>query len=150
MAFFSSQDGSLYIDGQRAAKVVNWTVSVSADSLDTTTLEDTDRTAIYGLRSASGSCRLYYYQSAPGDQTQNAGHAMLNKLIKRVNQSGAPGVAPSSQEVEFRMNLNDGAGNRSLTYKALITSVSMSMAIGEVLAVDVNWSAVGAPTEVSV
>ena len=64
MAFYSGKDGQLFIDGSQAAKVQSWSFSSSQAVLETTSLEDTDRTIVQGVRSYSGSARLFYYQAS--------------------------------------------------------------------------------------
>ncbi len=92
MAFYSGQDGKLYIDGSasEAAKVVSWSFSASQSTLDTTSLSDTDRTLIEGIRSISGSCQIYYHSdaSSSGDAT-----TLIGKVIKARSAAGVPGVA---------------------------------------------------------
>ena len=66
MAFYSGQDGQLLIDGTKAAKVQSFSFSSSQAVLETTSLEDTDRTLIAGVRSYSGGARLFYYQASAG------------------------------------------------------------------------------------
>ena len=46
-------------------KITNWTLSTSAQLLDTTTLGDYDKTSVYGLRTTSGTLKLFYYTN-PG------------------------------------------------------------------------------------
>ena len=61
MSFYSGKDGRLLIDGTAAAKVRNWSYQASMQTLETTTLGDTDRTITNGIRSHSGACSLFYY-----------------------------------------------------------------------------------------
>ena len=46
-------------------KITNWTLTTTAQLLDTTTLGDYDKTSIYGLRTHTGTLRLLYY-TQPG------------------------------------------------------------------------------------
>ena len=66
MTFYSGQNGRMTIKTgtdtyQRLAKVTNWQINSSMSPLQTTTLEDTDNTFVSGLRTTTGSCRLFYY-----------------------------------------------------------------------------------------
>ncbi|ADD94715.1 hypothetical protein [uncultured phage MedDCM-OCT-S09-C28] len=52
-------------------KITNWTLSTSAQLLDTTTLGDYDKTSVYGLRTTSGTLKLFITPTL-GKQTQTA------------------------------------------------------------------------------
>ena len=147
MPFYAGQQGKLFIDGspKPAAKVVSWSFSSTANVLDTTTLSDTDRTLIYGTRSMSGSCRLYYYNYAEGAAIKNDRGALLGKIIKPGSSAG-DGENDSSDPVTLRLYVDDGSsGGRYLDLPALITGVSMSMSVGEVFAADISFEVNGAP-----
>ena len=68
--FYSGQHGQLWIksaDSGSLAKVgslKNWSVNFSMDVLDTTCLQDTDRTILPGVRSFTGQTSLLYYQES--------------------------------------------------------------------------------------
>lgn len=147
MAFYSGTDGQLYIDGKQAAQVRSWAFTSSVATLDTTTLGNTDRTVVPGVRSTSGNCSLFYYQSGPG----NGGSAseLLHKVVKARNGSTVAGVAPKPENVRLKLRVADGSTlGRYIEGDCVITSVAMTMAVGEVLSADVAFEFVGAPTEV--
>ena len=151
MPFYAGQQGKLFIDGSStpAAKVVSWAFTSTANVLDTTVLSDTDRTLIYGTRSMSGSCRLYYYNYAEGSAVKNDCGALLGKIIKPGSSAG-DGENAASDPVTLRLYVDDGSSSgRYLDLSALLTSVSMSMSVGEVLAADVAFEVNGAPLESS-
>lgn len=149
MPFYAGQQGKLYIDGSStpAAKVVNWSFSSAQNVLDTTTLGDTDRTAIYGIRSMSGSCRLFYYKYTSGSATYNDCATLLAKVIKSSSGTSAgDGENAASDAVTLRLYIDDGTSSgRYIDIPALITSVSMSMSVGEILAADISFESNGAP-----
>jgi hypothetical protein len=146
MAYYSGQSGELYIDGAKAAKVQNWSFTSSQEVLDTVSLGDTDKTSIAGLRTLSGQCRLFYYQDSPGsggDATK-----LLSKCMKAGSGEG-DGTAAVSCSAKLKLRVADGSTNgRYIEFYCWLTSVSMSMAIGEVFSADVNFEANGAPTGV--
>ena len=147
MPFYAGQQGKLFIDGstQAAAKVVSWSFTSVANVLDTTTLSDTDRTVIYGVRSMSGSCRLYYYSYPVGSGMKNDCGALLAKVIKTGSSAG-DGQNSASDPVTLRLYLDDGSSKgRFLDLPALITSTSMTMSVGEVFAADIQFEVNGAP-----
>ena len=64
--FYSGQDGELFVNNNKAAKVRSWSFTFNQAVLETVSLEDTDRTIIHGIRSYTGSASVYYYQSTSG------------------------------------------------------------------------------------
>jgi hypothetical protein len=145
MNYFSGQHGSLYIDSVKAAAVTNWSFSTSMSPLSTTTLEDTDNTIISGLRTTTGSCRLFYYQ----DGNSNSARDLVEKLIKERATGSVDGIAAETELVTLKLLINDGtATGKFVTVEALLTSAAMSMSVGEVLSADVAFQVNGAPTSV--
>ena len=148
MGFYSGSDGQLWIDNTKAAKVQSWAFSSSQAVLETTSLEQTDRTVIPGVRSYSGSARLFYYQASAGsggDVTD-----LINKSIKPFITNNGNANADSSP-VTLKLKIDDSSANgRYITFTAFITGISMNSAVGEVLSADISWEADGAPTEVEI
>jgi hypothetical protein len=149
MPFYAGQQGKLYIDGSTtpAAKVVNWSFQSSQNILDTTSLADTDRTAVYGVRSLSGACRLYYYRDTTGASVTNDCATLLSKVLK-VSEGTAVGDGENtaSDSVKLRLFVDDGTQlGKFIDIPALISGVSMTMSVGEVLAADITFESNGAP-----
>ena len=145
MAFYSGKDGQLFIDGDKAAKVQSWSFSSSQAVLETTSLEDTDRTIVQGIRSYSGSARLFYYQASAGSGGD------VTDLIDKCIKAASGGVAAASTAATLKLKIVDGSANgRFITFSTLITGISMNSAVGEVLSADISWESNGAPTEVSI
>ena len=144
MAFYSGKDGKLFIDGDQAARVRGWSISTSVSTLDTTSLEQTDRTVISGIRSTNGSCQLFYFQDTPGSG------GSCSTLLQKVMKAGTnQGIAPSPENVRLRLKVDDGSTNgRYWEGDCVITSASMTMAVGEVLSADVAFEFNGALTTV--
>lgn len=148
--FFSGSQGQLLIDGVAAARVSGWSFSSSLGLLDTTSLEDTDRTSTPGVRSTTGSATLFYYAPNPGETGRNDASVLLNKLVKDRLAGQRPGQASESEAVTLRLRVNDGSTTgKFVEVNAYLTSVEMRMAVGEVLSAQVAWEANGAPTEVN-
>ena len=133
MAFYSGLDGQLYLDNTKIGKVQNWSLNASQAVLETTSLEDTDRTLINGVRSMSGSCRVFYHSN--GDAS-----AFINNIIKAGATSTEDGKDTQSSSVLFKLNVNSA---KYVEVYAYITGVSMSMAVGEVFSVDVTFEVSG-------
>ena len=151
MAFYSGSSGSLLINGKKAARVRSWQLSSSAGMLDTTSLEDTDRTVTPGIRNTSGSCQIFYYTTDPTKKTDNSASELLNVLIKqRINDTN-PGQAAETTPVTLRLQVSDGTTEgKYVQIEAYLTSAQMSMAVGEVLAAHIAFDSNGAPKLVNI
>jgi len=143
MAFYSGLDGQLYLGTTKIGKVQNWSLSASQAVLETTSLEDTDRTLINGVRSMSGSCRVFYYTTGTGGGTSTASN-FINNLIKTggsgINDGGDPDNRQPSASVTFKLHAD---ADKYIEVYAWITGVSMSMAVGEVMSVDITFEVSG-------
>ena len=152
MPYYSGVSGELYVDGQRAARVRNWSLSVSTGTLDATSLGDNNRVITEGITSTTGAASLWYYAVDPRDTTTNSASVLLNKLVKaRLSGAGSEGVSADTERVSISLNVADGtAGGKGITGECIITSASMAMGVGEVLAADVAFEFNGAPTGVNI
>ena len=159
--FYSGQDGQLFINDSNvpAAKIRSWSFTANQSVLETVTLEDRDRSIIPGIRSITGSASFYYYQSSPGSGNADTS-IILNNLVKGssnittsnidnvIVNTGATTTAKSGT-VKLKLNIKDGSNNgRFLEFHAIITSFSMTCAVGEVLSADINFEANGAVTNI--
>ena len=150
MGFYSGKDGQLYLDGSNtaAAKVESWSLSATQATLETTSLGDTDRTLIAGMRSASGSCSIAYYSDASGS---NAATTLLNKIIKARTSSSVAGIAADSATATFQLGFKDYQNTvKYITVEGVITSAAISSSQGEILKADISFEANGAPSAVSI
>tara|TARA_R100001443_G_scaffold31437_1_gene45428 strand:- start:3498 stop:4007 length:510 start_codon:yes stop_codon:yes gene_type:complete len=156
--FYSGRDGKLYLGGDASgtgqetiAKVQNWSFSMSQAVIETTSMGDTDRTLKDGIRSYSGSARVFYYSTDGGSNVKT----ILENSIKRSsaadagNNDPSDGVQDPSTSVKLKLAFLDGAKPRFITFWVFITGLSMSASMGEVSSVDINWEANGAPVESS-
>ena len=128
---------------RRLAKVANWQIQTNAATLDTTTLGDTDSTCAYGLRESTGSARIFYYDK----DGSNDCAVLMKKLLKVRNNSGDPefaGVADEPEPVRLKLDVMHGTTAKYFEFVALITSASMVMGVGEVLAADIQFKVQGA------
>ena len=124
MTYHSGKDGSLTYDGSQVAKVTNWNVSASIDTLETTTLTESDRSFIPGLRRYTGSATIFYYDDAP------------KPLLERV-----VGTSPVSELDIFRIKL--GWGAKYIEGQCIITSGELSCAVGEVMQAAIQFQFTG-------
>ena len=142
--FYSGQDGRLIVNDSTVAKVRSWSFTANQAVLETSSLEDTDRTLIPGIRSVTGSCSLYYYQETAGGTTDTG--TLLSNLITANSGSGGEQGGGTKSMVKFELKVLDGNNDRSITFYAYITSLSMTNSVGEVLSADVSFEVNGAVT----
>ena len=143
MGFYSGRDGELYIGGSKAAKVQSWSFSSSMAVLETSSLGDTDRTLKAGMRSYSGSCRLFYYVASAGGSSNL--NAILTNAI-RIGGAANDGDNDPTDSILLKLRLTTGSSDiRDLKFAVFITGVSMNSAVGEVASADISWEANGAP-----
>ena len=149
MTFYSGQNGRLVIGTDVAAKVTNWSIQSSQSPLNCTTLEDTDSTYINGLRNTTGSCRLFYYDDTTRTTRTNSAKTLIDSLIKARTTGTVAGKAAAPDSVTLKLQAVDGSTTREIEVEALITSASMAMGVGEILAADIAFQVNGAPKTVT-
>ena len=144
--FYSGRDGALYIGTSttKAAKVQNWTFSSTQAVLETTAMGDTDRTIVDGIRSYSGSARLFYYTTSGGSNVKDI---LQNSIQRSSGTAGGDGVQSASDQIKLKLAWLDGSTPRFITFFTYITGVTMGASLGEVSSVDITWEANGAPIE---
>jgi hypothetical protein len=129
MAYLHGKDGSITYAGARLAKVASWTLSSQVEALEVTSLADTARNYTAGIKSASGSCAIWYYDDA------------ADSLVSKVVRTDAPSDADI---VEMTL----GFGTNSVTFKALITNAELAMAVGQVMQAQLQFNVCGDMTGV--
>lgn len=160
MSFFTGSDGQLFFAQQDAipnadgvlpgevliAKVRNWSFSSSTATLDVTALGDTDRTFREGIRSASGNCSIFYY-------TRTDSTGTVQQLIEQqLGDRDDPNVGTNSEDEpgKFSLKLLWGRGTLNPYYiicRVAITSMSITMAVGEMMSADISFDVNGAPVK---
>ena len=124
MAFFSGRDGSLYADGVRVARVSDWSLSSSVEALETTDLGMNERSYTPGLKSASGTCNVFYHNDDPVP------------LLKRVVQAGA---ATDADIVRLSLRW----GQKKIDVDVLITQAGLSCQVGSVMQAAISFNVTG-------
>ena len=105
MAVHKGQEGFVKVGTNTVAEVKDWTLSESAETIDTTSMGDTTRSYVPSLKSASGSISVRW------DETDTTGQGAL--------------IAG----VEVTLNLypeGDSSGDTYLSCSAIITEVGTS------------------------
>ena len=124
MAFFSGRDGSLYADGTRVARVSNWSLSSTVEALETTDLGVNERSYTPGLKSATGSCSVFYHSDDPVP--------LLEKVIKA-------GAASDTDIVRLSLRW----GEKKIDVDALITQAGLTCQVGSVMEAAISFNITG-------
>jgi len=152
--FYSGQDGKLIVNDVTIAKVRSWSFTANQAVLETSSLADTDRTLIAGMRSVTGSCNIYYYrvQGDGTDLTTDVGD-LLSNVISGAAATGGQQAGDANSTVKFQLQIADGGASigttADLIFHAYITSLSMTSSVGEVMSADVSFEVNGAVTGLS-
>lgn len=130
MSYLSGKDGSITYDGVKLAKVSSWSLSSQVEALEVTSLADDARDYTAGLKSASGSCSVWYYDDAPVS------------LLEKVVRTDAPSDAD-------KLTMTLGFGTKSITFDCLITGAELAMVVGEVMQAQIQFQVCSDVTGVS-
>lgn len=173
MAYYSGSHGALYldIDGNKnvfedepVAKVRGWSISQTTETLDVTSLQDTDRNFRPGLRSMTGTAQFFYYTSRNNQSFSD----FINRSIQPRTFDGtndeffdntAVAEPPKTYGLKlFMSDQNRGADNdpddstakRSyyIQIRCILTSVELTINTGDVTGGSVGFQVIGAPLKV--
>lgn len=125
MAVLTGANGELRYNGIRIARCRDFSLDVSRDALETTSVGSYDRTYTEGMRGATGSATVIY------DKDDAGTIGMVNDIF--LNDTGDKAVS---------MVLNT-ATNNVLQFRALLTQVSTPVSVGEVVACSVTFQITG-------
>jgi hypothetical protein len=137
---YTGRDGRLLLDGLEQVKVTNWSMTGNLETLETTSLGDSQRTYVPGVQEFSGSATLLYYNDGTG---RNDAAVALKKVLK------IAGVT-DSDTVDLRLRLVEGNANHDVRLTAYITSVSFGASVGEVSSAQISFQGTGALSEVTI
>jgi hypothetical protein len=122
--YYSGSDGSLYADGVRVARVANWSLTSSVEALKVTNLGDDAQRLTPGLKSASGSCTLFYHDDDPAP--------ILSRVVKR-------GRATDDEIMALSLRF----GDKRIDLDALFTQTTVACNVGSVMQVAAQFSSTG-------
>jgi hypothetical protein len=132
--YYTGIDGALLIGGTQVAKVRNWSLTATADTIETTTTADYARTYVFGRQGWGGSCTALYYQD--GD-----GALAIQPLLANTIRTTA---LPSSTTQTLKLQLTS---DRAIEATVLITSAAITATAGDVVEVSVDFTVTGLLTE---
>jgi len=151
MAFFTGVNGSLELEGTKIAAVQNWSFTINVQTADTSTLGATDTTIVPVKRTTTGSCRILYYQEVLGVKSATDS---ASRFINKIGIATVPGEigAPLNQNGDeifttLHLKVDDGSAGsdgRHIEMRILITSLTVVMSVGEIMAADIQFQNNGA------
>lgn len=156
--YYSGQHGRLYYgsDTTPAGSVRDWSFSSQMATLDATTLGDTYKVPVNGIRTVTGSCTVFWTSGSNPGNISSTAHSMVKDILKvRTGGTDNPGQANEArQAAKLELRIDDGyTGNskqgRGIELQVKVTSVQMTMAHGEIFAANVQFESIGAPVEFS-
>ena len=127
MGVLTGSDGQLRFNGSAVGKCREWTLNVSKDALEDTSIGSYDKTYVEGMRGTTGSATVLY------DPSNRTAASLLNSIFSNEQ---------SNSQVDFVLRSQDGT---SLNCYAFVTSISPSVAVGAVQAVSVSFQVNGKP-----
>jgi hypothetical protein len=130
MTYYSGKDGTLTYNGSSVAKVSNWSFSSSVDALETTAISESERSYVPGLRQATGSATIFYYDDAP------------KPLLQRI-------IGTSAVSESDILALKLGWGGKYVQGNVIITSGELNCSVGEVMQATIQFQFTGALTGVT-
>lgn len=146
--YYTGKDGRLSTGPDQAglaetAKVTSWSLDGAVDVLETTHLGAYERSYVPGLKSATGSASVLYYEpenKGPTDCSNVA--SILSKIITGTD------LTEANARLYFQLLWNDGVTNpgrdrRALEFYGFITQASMAMQTGAVLQVNLSFQMSG-------
>jgi hypothetical protein len=129
MTYYSGKDGYLVVEEVRMGRVSGWSLTSTVESLEVTSLADTARDYVPGLKGATGSCSIWYYSDTP------------KPLLKRVLRSG-----PVNEDDIVTIRLH--WGDKKVSMHVLITTGEVACQVGEVMQARLNFTVCGDLKEV--
>ena len=121
--YYAGQDGSVELGGNAVAKVVQWSLAANTDALEVTTLSEDVRAFTAGLRTASGSLTVLYYDDAPVN------------LLNQVNQdTDADAAITATARLKLKFD------TKFFEFDAVLTGAELSCVVGEVMRVNVSYT----------
>jgi hypothetical protein len=137
---YTGRDGRLLLDGTEQIKVTNWSMTGNLETLETTSLGDSQRTYVPGVQEFNGSATLLYYNDGAG---RNDAATALKKVLKI-------GSVSEADTVDMRLRLVDGSTNHDVRLTTYITSVTFGASVGEVSSAQITFQGTGALTAVTI
>lgn len=124
---YHGKGGALTLGGTAVAQITDWSVSQSVDVADTTTMEDSDRTFLAGIKSFEGSADVLW---SAGDTSGNL-------------QAGEIAVGTTYAAIFYP---GGTSGNVSYSGNVICTGVEVTATVDDVITASITFQGTGALT----
>ena len=135
MTFYTGREGSIKLGSNVVEKVRDWSLETTVELLNTTTIDSGVSTFTPGVKGATGSATLLYYQAGTTNFTD-----ILSKILKTSEIA-------TTDSVQLSLLVQNAAKN-TITFNAYITSATVSVSSGELVVVPFNFTVDGEFTSV--
>lgn len=132
--YFTGTDGALLIAGTQIAKIRDWSLTGTAETIETTTTADTARTYVFGRQSWTGSCTALYYEDSTGALA-------MQPLLSNIFRTTA---LPNTTTHVLKLQLT---ALRAIQATVLISSADIAASYGNVVEASIQFSVTGLLTE---
>ena len=129
MAVLTGADGKVMVGNEQIMKCRDYTINISKDALEDTSLGNYDRTYVEGLRGATGSMTILY------DPDSKNSNIFLNSILE------------NGEKLDTVRFVFIGRDNKQIECEGFITSVSQSVSTGAVQAASCNFQISGKVAE---
>lgn len=129
MAIKTSLTAEVRWNSTKIAKIRDISIDVTRNTLDTTALGDTDESAVYGVRSSSGSGTLLY------DPADAPTVSLMNTIFSNV-----------TEPTDLLTMVLDTANGKQISGTVLLTSLQTGVNVGDAIAVPVQFKLNNKPT----
>jgi hypothetical protein len=131
--YYTGANGSLFVGGTQVAKVRNWSITGSVETLNVTTTGDTAQKFIYGRQNYTGSCTALYYEN---DSEALEMASMLQNIIRTT------ATTPTATQT-LRLKLAD---DRVIEAAVLFTQADIAVTTGDLVSVNLSFQVNGGLT----
>lgn len=132
--YYTGTDGALLLDGTQIARVRDWSLTGTVETVETTTTADAARTYAFGRQSWSGSCSALYYEDSTGALA-------MQPLLSNIFRTTA---LPSTTTHVIKLQLTP---LRAVQATVLITKAAISASSGAVVEASIDFTVTGLLTE---
>tara|TARA_Y100001970_G_scaffold143983_1_gene176908 strand:- start:399 stop:851 length:453 start_codon:yes stop_codon:yes gene_type:complete len=147
--FLTGKNGVLLIGTEEAAKVQTWQYTQNTELADVTSLGDSDRKQFYGVRSGTGTARIFFYFTSSSDKGNAS--VILNKVIRPQKETGLTNQGEASvDDLVLSLGYRVDSTSYLMKFKAQISSATIAFSQGDVVAADISFQTDGPLETVSI
>jgi hypothetical protein len=140
MATMTGNEGALIINSKTAAAVRNFSIEMTADTIENSFMGTNARTYVKGLSSFSGSADIYFdtadWDNTPSGETSTWNPTDASSLV------GASGVAIKM----YLQNDTVGTADKAFTGSVIVTGYTVNSTMDGLVEASISFQGTGATT----